>query len=46
MQTKEFPLEQLIFTLVTMLKGKEGKEWSYYKFDAKWWESRFYMRRN
>ena len=43
---QEFPLEQLIFTLLTMLIGKESKDWVYYKFDDKWWESRFYMRRN
>ncbi len=46
MQIKELPLEQLIFTLLTMLIGKEGEEWAYYETDPKWWESRLYMRRN
>lgn len=35
MITKEFPLEQLILTLVTMLIGKEGVDYSLYEFDAK-----------
>ena len=43
---KEFPLEQLILTLVTMLIGKEGVDYSYYEFDAKWWEMRLYLRIN
>jgi len=46
MEIKEFPLEQLVFTLLTMLIGKEGVEWSYYEFGSKWWECRLYMRRN
>lgn len=46
METKELSLTDLILTLLTMLIGKEGKDWAYYKFDAKWWEPRLYMRIN
>ena len=46
MEIKEFPLEQLILTLLTMLIGNEFKDWVYYRFDDKWWESRLYMRIN
>jgi len=42
MEIKEFPLNQL-YSLIT---GKEWVDWVYYKFDAKWWESRLYMRIN
>lgn len=46
METRELPLEQLILTLLTMLIGKEGVDYALYEFDAKWWESRLYMRIN
>ena len=46
MEVKEFPLDQLVFTLLCMLLGDEHTDWCYYQFDARWWESRLYMRQN
>ena len=46
MVEKELTLEQLIFTLTTMLLGKEGVEWAYYETDPAWWELRLYTRIN
>ncbi len=43
---QEPKLNELVFTLFSMLFGIEGKDWSYYKFDDAWWESRLYMRCN
>lgn len=43
---QELPLDQLIFTLLCMLLGDEGKDWAYYETDPDWWRLRLYMRIN
>lgn len=43
---RELKGDELTFTLLTMLIGVEGKDFCYYKFDTKWWESRLYSRIN
>jgi len=36
----------LVFTLMVMLLGEEGKDWIYYETDSDWWTLRLYTRRN
>jgi len=43
---RELKGNELAFTLLCMLLGDEGKDFNFYKFNARWWESRLYMRRN
>lgn len=43
---RELSLLELIFTLLTMLKGEEGVAWAYYEQDAEWWALRLYTRIN
>lgn len=43
---QELKGSDLMFTTLLMLLGDEGKDFSYYKFDAGWWESRLYQGRN
>lgn len=33
-------LNDLIFTAITMLIGKEGKDWAYMETDPGWWKLR------
>ena len=37
---------ELIFTALTMLLGKEGVDFCYYRGDALFWRDRLYMSRN
>ena len=46
MFVKELPLEELIFTAVTMLIGEEGKDFAYYENDPDWWALRLFISRN
>lgn len=39
-------LNDLIFTGVIMLLGKEGEDWIYYETDPDWWTLRLWTRRN
>lgn len=43
---KKLNLEDLIFTALTMLMGREGKDFCYYETDPDWWTIRLYSRRN
>lgn len=43
---RELTLDDLVFTLIEMLLGKEGEYWSYYETDPEWWTLRLYTRRN
>ena len=39
-------LKDLIFTLLIMLTGIEGKDYAVYAPDEAWWEARLYSRIN
>lgn len=43
---RELTLAELLFTLLLMLLGDEGKDWAYYENDANWWALRLYSRIN
>lgn len=43
---EELTLQDLMFTLLTMLIGKEGKDWCYYENDEIWWKLRLLTRIN
>ena len=43
---RELDLKELMFTLSTMLFGKEHEHWAYYKQDAEWWRLRLDTRKN
>ena len=43
---KKQSTEDLIFTLLVMLLGKEGEDWFYYEADTDWWNDRLYKSRN
>lgn len=43
---RELTLQELIFTAITMLIGKEGEDFAYYEQDPNWWALRLYTRRN
>ena len=43
---RELPLAELIWTALTMLTGKEGKDFAYYENDSDWWRQRLLTRIN
>ncbi len=43
---RELKGNELIFTLLLMLLGDEGKDFCYYETNPDWWVLRLYMRRN
>jgi len=43
---KEKSIVDLVFTLMIMLLGEEGKDWIYYEADSNWWTLRLWTRIN
>lgn len=46
MKVENRSIEDLVFTLMIMLLGQEGRDWIYYESDIDWWTLRLYTRRN
>ena len=43
---RELPLEELLFTAISLLIGEDGVDFAYYENDPGWWELRLLTRIN